>query len=73
MAKFASAKINLAKITLLHVLRNLKHSLDILQESLDITVVITKLKTVLGLPVFWTFCNAFDPFCSMLLKDYGII
>ena len=36
-------------------LQKLKHSLDFLHECLDITVVFTKLRDMLGLPLLWAF------------------
>ena len=45
--------------TFLNALRKLKHSLDILHECLDITMVVTKLRNVLGLPLLWAFFGCF--------------
>lgn len=54
-------------IIFLNVMRNLKLSLDILNKCLCITVVVTKLKNVLGLPLLWKFFGVFGQFCSMIL------
>ena len=52
----------------LNVLRNVKHSLDFFHECLNITVAVTKLRKVLGLPLSWTFLFAFGSFCTISLK-----
>ena len=54
-------------IIFLNVMRNLKHSLDILNKCLFITVVVTKLKNVLDLSLLWKFFGVFGQFCSMIL------
>ena len=48
----------------LNDLRNLKDSLDILHECIDITAVVTKLKNVSGFPLLWTFCGVCGTFCT---------
>lgn len=52
----------------LKVLINLKHSVDILNECLDITVVVIKLWNVLGLPLLWLFLTIFCIFCNTFLE-----
>lgn len=54
----------------LNILRNSKHSLDILHENLDTTRVVTTLRNVLGLTLLWAFFGVFGPFCSIFLKYY---
>ena len=53
---------------LLNVLRNLKHYIDIWHECLDITVVLTKLRNVLGFPLLWTFLGVLGPFNTIFFK-----
>ena len=48
-----------------NISRNLKYSLDILQECLEITAMVTKVKNVLGLPLLWTFLGISVPFYTM--------
>ena len=54
----------------LNILRNSKHSLDILHESLDTTMVVTTLRNMLGLTLLWAFFGVFSPFCIIFLKYY---
>ena len=54
--------------TFCNALKHLKHSLDILHECLDITVVVTKLKFVLGLYKLLTFFSIFGPLCTIFLN-----
>ena len=51
----------------LNVLENLKYFLDILLECLDITVVVTKIKNMLGLFLLWICLGVFGPIGIMLL------
>ena len=52
----------------LSVLRNLRDFFDILHRCLDIIVLVTKLKNLLGFHLLWTFAGFFRLFCSMFLK-----
>ena len=54
-----------------HVLRNEKHSLDIFHECLDIKVVVTKLRNVLGIPQRWGFFWCFWPMLHYALQIVG--
>ena len=53
---------------ILSVLRNLRDFFDILHRCLDIIVLVTKLKNLLGFHLLWTFAGFFRLFCSMFLK-----
>ena len=55
-------------VIFLNVLRNLKHSLDILHGCLDITMVVSKLKNIFSLTQCWTFFGVFSPFFIMFFK-----
>ena len=52
----------------LSVLRNLRDFFDILHRCLDIIVLVTKLKNLLGFHLLWIFAGFFRLFCSMFLK-----
>ena len=54
-----------------NVLRNEKHSLDTFHECLDITVVVTKLRNVLGFPQPWGFFWCFWPMLYYALQIVG--
>ena len=62
---FAARSSLLEHYPVLHILRNVKYSFDILHECLGITVAVIKLKSVLGTPLlcFW---GGFGPFCRVL-------
>ena len=53
----------------LNVLRNVKNSFDILHKCFHITVMVTKLKNVLGISMLWIFLDIFCPFCTMPQKE----